>query len=246
MKFHIRIIISLVLSISTLAEGLTNNCLSIHIDDAIAMNSKRRELYSQMTNGESAFTSNYLINAERLAYPVSKAFDKKARKYQNAGIPLLCLDAIDMSETPAFSYQRVQPRTSYKDAYIPSIRNLNSRVKNAMIKNYFSAMRILDEEVHKMEEDIHYNCLTRHFIESIRRTMFLTPYYIISAKKKGLESPRKLLESFIETQLQTLYLTKSIDKSAANIQEAGTPIICQDVPVIPLPTDEEIRSFYQI
>ncbi len=242
--FKVKLIL-ISISVSSFCLAAKQNCLSQHILDAIKLNKERKEIYKSITQGKSSFVSNLLIKAEQLALPIAYSFDIKARKYQNKGLPLLCLDAIDMDQTPVFSYERSYPYSTYEDVYKLDIKNFIKVISNSIsTESYFTTTFKIDQKIKKLEEQMHYNCLTRHFLESIRRSTYLATFYILEARNKGLPSPKGLINLYLKAQLNTLYITNKIDFHASKIQETGVPIICQDVPHIPLPGPEELESFF--
>ena len=86
-----------------------------------------------------------------------------------------------------------------------------------------------------LNESSSYNCLLRHFVESINRTSALAPIYIIAAKEAGMKSPKKLLWKYVKFQIFGLTWGNLIDNKARHLQAAGVPILCQDVPAIHTP-----------
>ena len=210
------------------------NCISTHLKDAMKLNKERKDLYSEMSNGESREISNRLIGLEKLSLLFTFGLDIKAKKYQKRGVALLCLDYIDMDETPEFSYDLVVPRVKYNLVPKIYVKKLKKKLYSALKRDLSLFSRILEEEIHKLERFPNYNCLARHLFESLNRGVHLISYYELESKRLGLKSPRKILIRNLKLQIFSLSLFHKLDRRASKIQQRGVPILCNDVPAIPL------------
>ncbi len=214
-----------------------------HIRDAIQLNKKRTQFYSTLTNGKSKIISKGLITLEYATIPISKYYDFIARKYNQAGIPLLELDFIDMKYAPEFSEEKRFPERMYSSIRRPEISLITKELKRALkADDYEQIIQISSQEISALEENRSYNCLTRHFLESVRRSAALLPYYIKASKQKGLSSPQRIVKQVIKLQLNSLILVHQLDIKAAPIQQQGVAIICQDIPHIPMPSEQQIEQ----
>lgn len=211
------------------------NCFRKHIVDAIKLNEKRLPLYAKLTNGESLKISKRLIRLEKqMRIPVF-FYDRIARKYHKVGIPFLCLDLIDMAETPEFS-------ETFSDGPKPLSEFKIFPAKKA-VKEYKKALKhtdglqrlikLLEKDLHQLEEIPNFNCLSRHFIESLLRSSRLAIDYDKYAKTNNLKSPMKASLSYIKFHFLGFARAAKIDALAAPIQAKNIPILCNDVPAIP-------------
>ena len=74
--------------------------------------------------------------------------------------------------------------------------------------------------------------MTRHLLESILRSVRLTPVYQQMSAEKGLGDPGYLLRILINTQISALGLASHLDAQAAELNAEGIPVICNDLPHI--------------
>jgi len=212
------------------------NCFVKHIKDAISINRKRRPLYENLTDGKSKKISNELILMEKLIYPMAYVFDKRARKYQKKGIAILCNDLVDMSEISEFSNEIIFPSDRYEKIKRSSVKEMKEDMKDIYhLEGWEGLAKYTGLLLHDLNKSKSYNCLLRHFIESINRTAHLAPNYIDKANRLGLKSPKKLLWDYTKFQIFGLSWGISIDSKASKIQSQGVPILCQDVPAIHAP-----------
>lgn len=215
----------------------------VHIKDAIKLNKERALLYAGITNGRSKIVSKGLIGLEYATVPISKYYDFRAKKYNKAGIPLFKLDFIDMAQTPAFKSLHPLPARAYRSIRKLPIYQIEKELKLALKENDLDRiLEIATQQIEEINENPSYNCLTRHFLESIRRSAFLLPYYIEASHHKDLSSPKNLVKQVILIQAKSLPLVQQLDREAGPIQEKGIAILCQDVPHIPLPSEQEIAT----
>jgi hypothetical protein len=216
------------------AFAVQERCISTHLVDAMKLNKKRKELYAQMSNGESKNISNQLIRLEKLSLLFTYNLDRKAKKYQRSGVELLCLDFVDMKETPEFSSELVIPRIEYSKVPKINIKELKKSLYSALKKDFSLFSKILEDEIEKLSDYPSYNCMARHLFESLNRSVHLVSYYESESLKRGLKSPRNILMKNLKLQIFSLSLFHKLDKRAGKIQQRGVPIICNDVPAIPL------------
>ncbi|ATH06929.1 hypothetical protein BIY24_02950 [Halobacteriovorax marinus] len=242
MKF---LILSFLMLLSSPVLSKEYNCFSKHISEAISKNKERRDLYAKMTNGESKSLSNLLINAERASFVVAKIYDWRVKYFQRNGLPLLCLDYIDMDLTPNFSAVLDYPNLKYDEIRNIDISKVRKKLKKSLKVGYLELEEELEHLIDVNRNTGHYNCMFVHVLESIRRSAHLATHYIDSAREKGLRSPKKIIDKNIKLQINSLGIWYSLDKKASKFQEQGVQILCRDVPKIELPTSLEIDSIYR-
>lgn len=205
-----------------------------HLKDASTLNKTRAPLYAKLTKNKSLVLSYELILMEELALFATNRLDLLALPYLKNGIPLFHEELIDMKETPQF-------RPRFLDDQFPIERkNIDiGTLKRDWLKH------IEDEEyssiLEKARELLDFgalaatnqNCLTRHFVESLARTIWLMDKHYTDSLRLGLKDPRPLSVKFVKIQLKTLNWAYSLDKRAFPLQQEGIPLFCQDVPAIP-------------
>lgn len=212
----------------------SENCLREHLKDAIRLNKERLDKYANLTNNQSIKVSKSLIRLERLSILITAPLDWKSSRYQREGIPLLCLDFIDMDETPEFSDSLIIPSMKYSEVPRLNVKAIKKRLKTSLKVGVQSFIKVIDKEIASLEHYPNYNCMARHLFESLGRSAHLIKFYEDASRRRGLKSPKKILKRNIRLQIFSLGLFHKLDRRAASIQERGVPILCNDVPAIPL------------
>jgi len=233
------------LSFSLSAKVESTKCIRKHLIDAIKVNKLRKPMYKSITGGKSKLLSNSLIFSERIALIYATIFDFKAKKYQKRGLPLLCLDFIDMDQISDFQEDVSVPNYSYESVERIDTSEICSKIKRSLKEDGFIGVQnTLAIELDKIEGEKKYNCLAKHVLESIQRSAYLAPHYIAAAKMIGMKSPERLLRKNIKIQTSTLKGFHKLDKLAAEFQAKGVSILCNDIPHIAIPSSEVIESIY--
>jgi hypothetical protein len=234
-----------ILNFSLSAKVKNSKCIRKHLLDAIQINKLRKPLYKVITDGKSKTLSNRLIFSERIALVYAIIFDYKAKKYQKRGIPLFCLDFIDMKEISEFQEGSYIPTHRYDSVEKIDTSEIISKINRTLEKESFQGVqRLLSLELQKLEDEKSYNCLSKHVLESIRRSAFLAPHYIAAAELVGLKSPKRMLKKNIKIQAESLRSFHKLDELAAEFQEKGVSILCNDIPHIAIPSSDVIHSIY--
>lgn len=217
-------------------EPAASDCFFRHLQDAVVLNRARFPLYSKLTGRGSEKLSQRLMMMEQLATPVARYFDWRARRYQKAGIPLLCDDFIDMSETPEFSPAYDGPAPRLEEFRPEDFRTTRRALKRASREGGFEGLKTAAlRELERLQGTPEFHCMSRHILESIARAAALAPRYVEDARSLGMKSPAGISRQFIDLQLFYLKEAAELDAMAAPIQASGVPILCQDVPPIPVP-----------
>lgn len=214
------------------------SCFRDHLREAIALNRERMPLYAELTGGRSLPVSKALIASENRLLILSWLFDidHRARRFELAGIGVTCESFLPMENTPPF-------RPRFPDGPVPESRvyslaslEVESRLRRAFQRGGerelgLEAQRIL--KVMDREKRIH--CMTRHTLESIARISILQSRHEEQARKNSLPSPASLHRWMLKGHLSLLETTQRLDRMALPFNRKGIPLICQDVPPIPLP-----------
>jgi hypothetical protein len=138
-----------------------------------------------------------------------------------------------MSEAPPFTPYQELPVPSPETLPEVKVKDIRERIESTLKRDGFeAAMSAADEEIHALEFLPQHFCMTRHVLESVRRSARLAPDHVVAAEKVGLKSPEEISRDFIRLQLKTLKRAYDLDRRAFPIQTRGIPILCQDVPRI--------------
>lgn len=227
------ILIAIVLCGPALGEDL-NRCFYDHVRDAIELNRERRELYSLETDGKSERISRYLIIWEKLILGKSKKYDRRAQGFQKLGIPFMCEDFIDMSETPTYTNRTTEIPEPYLKTAEPRSRQIKKTLRSKLKQGYLPLKKQLKIELKQLDSNKSYDCLLRHLIESLLRTADLAPRYLSKVEGKQKEKLDRLIYRYLRLQIFGVGQAIFIDKKARSLQAEGVPILCNDVPPVHL------------
>lgn len=208
--------------------------IDTHLREATKLNIKRAKYYARLSQGKSLPLSYELIFMEKLAKVVTDVMDHKAKVYRRAGLALFQDDLIDMKLTPEFSptFGEVGPPIEKIRFDLNVIRHkmLDLLEEDNLSEIYKLSVELLEEGPLK---ETNQNCLTRHFVESIARSVFNHENTREKARDLGLDDPKHVLLKFLKTQIINTRWAYSLDKRAFAIQQDNIPLFCQDVPAIP-------------
>lgn len=205
-----------------------------HMKDATTLNRERAPRYAALSEGKSLPLSYELILMENLAQLITQSLDDKARIYNAEGIGLFFDDLIDMRFTPLFqkTFGQEGPPVTRITIDVKSLRRrwIKMHKENKQTKIYEEALTLLDEGDLQATNQ---NCLTRHFVESIARSILNRKWHQDRAATAKLSDPAPILNSFLSIQINSLSWAYSLDRRAYSIQKENIPLFCQDVPAIP-------------
>lgn len=252
------IIYALSLCTLTACASTDQYCFRDHLEEAIALNESRRSEYAALAaadrskydlSEQSRDVSDLLIDGERKAVLASHLptwfwkginFDAAAKKYQQAGIPIVCEDFVPMREVPDIQlFDRPFPVLQDKD-----LGRSEYDFDYAALADFASVANVLEQEIERLSIEPRSLCLSRHVLESALRISNHAPIYIDMAGMEGLPSPEKLLWRMIESHFWRMDEIMEIDRRAAALQARGIPIVCNDVPPI-LPYSEKLLQLYE-
>ena len=213
------------------------NCMQTHMKEAINLNIQRRPLYAK-EDWRAYIISSLLIWSEKFTLSfIAPKFDENAKLYQKNGIGIMCDEFIDMDKTPKFQ-ARKNPWPDIKKYVPPQVNKIKESLIQGVRKQSFDAVKISAEEVlENLSVEPQFNCMTKHLLESVARASALAPKHIARAEAIGLSSPAPLIWEFIESHIDSISYSLFMEKLAAKVQSKGIPIICNDVPHIPLVDD---------
>jgi hypothetical protein len=201
--------------------------------DAIALNEARAPLYSLLSGGASLTISRRLILTERALLPVARWFDRRARGWERAGIPLLDEIFVSMKTAPPFAERAAEVRATGNPPLAGNVRQrVLRRYRDAGFEGAALALR---EAIDVLNAEPGVDCLVRHLLESAHRLALLAPRHIRAAREQQLPSPRWLLSLLFRLHLWGLGRARELDALARPMQVRGIPILARDLPPIPVP-----------
>lgn len=222
--------------ISVVTMKAQAGCLTQHIHDAMELNKKRAPLYEHLSEGQSRIVSKKLIWMEQKLSILAPLADLWAAPYHRVGIPILCVDFVDMSETPAFKAYNPLGKESLNNFHPPDIVKLKKDLLDLYTEKAYGELALYaDAQIRELDKNPRYNCMVKHILESIRRIAALAPQYDLLAKQKNKISPLFLSRTVLRSHIMLLDESAKIDFYAAPLQAEALPIVCQDVPHIPWP-----------
>jgi hypothetical protein len=205
-----------------------------HLEEALHVNLERMPLYARLTGGESERISRRLVRYERLALPLARWVDRRARPWNARGIGVVADDFVPMAGTPPFRERSAEPPLPLFDFRPADARRIRRALAAALKTGGFAGIAgALREELHALEPAPCYHCMLRHLLESMLRVATLAPVHAARAEAAGMKSPAGLSRLVLRLHLFTLGDAAKLDALAAPIQARGIPILCQDVPPIP-------------
>ena len=158
--------------------------------------------------------------------------DRRARRFQDAGIPIGCAEFVSMSLTPSLGDDPPRPPVRAEDP-APSAESVRRVLVDAYGAGGFAGVaRWADALLERLEEAPAYDCMLRHLVESIWRVAWLAPQHAAAARAAGLPTTVPLSELYLRLNLAALEDSAALDRAARPLQEAGIPILCRDVPPI--------------
>jgi hypothetical protein len=175
-----------------LSFAYETSCFSRHLDEAIQLNESRKNLYGELTNGESDEILERLINHQEWGKYYGYYYDWRAEKYQESGIPLLCEEFVSMELTPPF-IPFLEPKVKINE--LPELPLDNWDDEFSDLENFEQLAQKAIEKMQSLDNLPDYYCMTRHFLSSIARSARLAPAHIEKSKQADLASPRDLLLS---------------------------------------------------
>jgi hypothetical protein len=216
-----------------------HTCFRDHLREAIRINETRRPLYARLSHNQSLEISNELIFLEKVAvlgsYTLAN-FDLAAKDFQEANIPIVCSEYVSMVSTPPFRDHFESGAPHLKNFAPTNPGRLTSLLSDAKAHGGLQVLyETLKGEIQKLKTEPRFHCMIRHILDSMARVAALAPIHESSARAKGLRSPMGLTEKMLEAHLMLLEPAANLDRLAAPLQAMGLPIICQDVPHIPVP-----------
>ncbi len=213
---------------------MTKNYFTIHLDDAIVINTQRKIQYAALTKGKSLRYSRKLIFLERLTKVVAWYYDRQTYPFQKMGIPVGKFEFVNMHEIPAFSATyptdiEVFDKLPEFD-YQAQIQSLKSSFQT---KSYPKLIKHGQIILHALNPYAAHFILYRHLIESIIRFCQMSLIHQTKMKDEHLKLRLfKLNHWLIRMHLLVLKRSYQFDQEVFEIQTKGIPFLYQDIPSI--------------
>lgn len=167
-----------------------------------------------------------------MALPAAWYVDRRARRFQEEGIPIGCAEFVSMALTPPLGDRASDP-PARGPAPGPDPDSLRTALADAYGEGGFPAVAgAADRMLVRLEGSPRYHCMTRHLVESVWRVARLAPDHAAAASAAGLPTTRGLSELMFRLHLAALPGGAALDVEAAPLQRRGIPILCRDVPPI--------------
>jgi hypothetical protein len=220
---------------------LRPDCLAHHLEEAIAQNRTRRPLYAAATAGASERISGLLIALEEASLTVAPRADEPSAAYHAAGIPIVCDGVVPMAWAPSFEPLKL-------GAIAEPFSPLNGEAIAVELRDALTAggpeqvAAIAHQWMDRIESTPHRHCMVRHVLESVARIALLAEDHARLARKRRLASPAGIDEDLIRAHVAGLGISAQLDTMAAPLQARGVPILCNDLPTIPMPGDRPIKA----
>ncbi|MCO4745817.1 MAG: hypothetical protein KC912_13570 [Proteobacteria bacterium] len=207
-----------------------------HLCEAIALNTARRPIYADATDGRSWWLSTWLITAEQATRPVARWLDRRAQPHNAAGIGIVAddfesMEAVGSTATPPTHRGRL---TLWGAALLQlRVRRYRRKIQRAAVRRDFGAIErrsaALLRRLRRTErrQGVHL-AMTVHLVESIGFAAAHAPTYREQSEGRTDALARDLL------LVQSLGLPLAIptDRTAQRHHQAGVGIVVHDVPPI--------------
>lgn len=215
-------------------------CLSLHMEEAMAINTARQPLYNRMSEGASQVVSKTLILSEGMALPMTRLMEWWAQPMVDLGVDLFCDVVVSMAGTPPMveSPQKLEnegaqgisePFDSWK-----GFDQLGHYVWYAVTRSDTQLSEVIAAQLGRLHKHPSTHCMQRHLLESILRAVNWAPVHRQTSQQIGFGfRGAALVQVNILSQISLLPLGFWLDHQAYPVQKQGIPLICGDVPPIP-------------
>lgn len=234
MKSHLYLALILFSSIG-LAASTSDRCahaIQNHLKEAQVLNRDRLMTYAKWSHFQSVPLSSELIMLEGASLPLVKKLDRQSQLYHRHDIGVLCDDVVSMKLTPKLDGLIPPEDRPHQEMHFNAIAfslKLNRLIK---MNQYDQAYLFLKEKLEEIENEPQQLCLTRHFLESMARSLALYPRAKDMSLKAGLADPEPIIKKFLLLQNRTLFIATDLDHRSFSLHQRGIPIFCRDVPPI--------------
>lgn len=211
-------------------------CFRDHVRAGEELNSSRFETYSQWSKGASEKVSNRLLLLEREmlvgSYTIGD-YDAAAAQWESAGVRVTCEAFVSLATVPPIrkAFADGAPAKLEAASSFRAAARLKTFLRKKDLAGFLAESKKLLAQLGREKRG---NCLTRHFVESMARIASLVKSQAARAEAAGHSSPEDLSWRMIRGHYVLLPQVVEIDETAAPLNLQGLPILCGDVPAVPL------------
>ena len=210
-----------------------------HIQDAIRINRQRRPTYDAMAGRPARRASDLLIRTEYICLPLALGFDRRARRFNAAGIPIIQDDFVSMEgirdphDPPTYTNRAGRGEFEAVRAELNDYKRCLGDSAKAL--DFAQAARDTAQMLTAVAEreircEAHF-AMVRHLLESIG----LAAVNAIRFAELSAGKTRRLSRSLLLFEAKGLRTAVTLDRRAQEVHALGVGIIVNDVPSIPFP-----------
>ena len=217
-----------------------------HIQDAIRINRQRRPVYDAMAGRLARRASALLIGTEYVCLPFALVFDRRGKRFNEAGIPIIRDDFVSMEEIgdpnnpPKYTglagrgdFEAVRAELhEYKRCMRDSAKALDFEQAASDTARMVAA--VVEREARC---EAHFS-MVRHVLESIG----LAAVNAIRFAELSGGKTRRLSRDLLLFQIKGARTAVALDRRAQKVHALGVGIIVNDLPAIPFPAPLRERS----
>lgn len=210
-----------------------------HVRDAIRINRRRRPIYDALAGGPARKTSDLLIRTEYLCLPFALVFDRRARRFNEAGIPIVQDDFVSMEEIrdphdpPTYTNRVGRGEFAALGAELSDYKRCLR--DSARAGDFDQAARDTAQELAAVAEreircEAHF-AMVRHLLESIG----LAAENAIRFGELSAGETRLLSRDLLTFEARGMWTAVTLDRRAQEVHALGVGIVVNDLPPIPFP-----------
>ena len=210
-----------------------------HIQDAIRINRQRRPTYDEMAGRPARRASDLLIRTEYLCLPFALFFDRRARRFNEAGIPIIQDDFVSMEgirdphDPPTWTNRAGRGEF---EALSAELREYQRCLKDSVRTfDFAQAVRETGQMLTEVAEretrcEAHF-AMVRHMLEPIG----LAAVNAIRFAELSAGETRSLSRSLLLFEAKGMRTAATLDRRAQEVHALGVGIIVNELPAIPFP-----------
>ena len=210
-----------------------------HVQDAIRINRQRRPKYDEMAGRPARRASDLLILTEYLCLPFALGFDRRARRFNEAGIPIVRDDFVSMEgirdphDPPTWTNRAGRGEFEALSAELREYKRCLKDSANAF--DFEPVARETGQMLTEVAEretrcEAHF-AMVRHMLESIG----LAAVNAIRFAELSAGETRSLSRSLLLFEAKGMRTAATLDRRAQEVHALGVGIIVNDLPAIPFP-----------
>ena len=217
-----------------------------HIQDAIRINRQRRPVYDAMAGRLARRASDLLIGTEYVCLPFALVFDRRGKRFNEAGIPIIRDDFVSMEEigdpNDPPRYANLAQRSEFEAVRVELHEYRRCMRDRAKALNFEQAARdtarMLAAVVEREARCEAHFAMVRHVLESIG----LAAVNAIRFAELSGGRTRRLSRDLLLFQIKGARTAVALDRRAQEVHALGVGIIVNDLPAIPFPAPLRERT----